>query len=183
MKCSPVRAVDEKIIARQLGRAPRGLSGVAKRCDKGFPQIILNLPLVSSSIPFPTLHWLTCPHLNKRIAQLEGDGLVKRLEDEIGQDPHFRNELLEAHKDYKDLLNEAMQLMKTAPGYAIEGLADKGIAGVSDFSKIKCLHAHFAHYLITEKNPIGARVQQLIDDTPCLRDCGDAINHLEKQVL
>ncbi|MGD9676037.1 MAG: DUF501 domain-containing protein, partial [Candidatus Bipolaricaulia bacterium] len=66
------RADDLVVIARQIGRTPRGVDGVALRCRFGCPQVVVVHPVVDGT-PFPTLYWLTCPHLRQAVSALESD--------------------------------------------------------------------------------------------------------------
>lgn len=43
---------------------------------------------------------------------------------------------------------------------------DKGIGGIADFNRIKCLHLHVAHALARE-NPIGEIALALLSDRAC----------------
>jgi hypothetical protein len=53
--------------------------------------------------PFPTLFWLTCPDISKAIADLEGRGYVKILENELNLKPCLVNQLLCCHEEYAQL--------------------------------------------------------------------------------
>ena len=53
-------------------------------------------------------------------------------------------------------------------------LHDVGIAGIRDFTNVKCLHTHYAHYLATGQNLVGEWVQELLD--------GVALDELKKAV-
>ncbi|MGZ6792957.1 MAG: DUF501 domain-containing protein, partial [Mycobacteriales bacterium] len=52
---------DREIVARQLGRPPRALVGVAHRCPCGQPDVVETSPRLEDGTPFPTLYYLTCP--------------------------------------------------------------------------------------------------------------------------
>ncbi len=56
-----IAARDQAVIAAQLGRAPRGLLGVAHRCPCGLPDVAETAPRLPDGSPFPTLYYLTCP--------------------------------------------------------------------------------------------------------------------------
>ena len=53
---------------------------VAARCKWGMPQVLKCRPFYRGR-PFPTLFWLTCPHLAYQCGRLESGGGVKALED------------------------------------------------------------------------------------------------------
>jgi hypothetical protein len=168
---SVVDAADKKVIAYQLGRTPQGLKSILKRCDKGFPQLVLTLPLLSQNIPFPTIYWLTCPFLNGKVATLESQGFIKQFQKWIEGDKKFKKDLLRAQKAYRDERKKMLSSCSDFPDYAKDALEEVGVGGVSDLSKVKCLHAHYAHYLATGLNPIGGRVAELIGEVACDKEC------------
>jgi hypothetical protein len=51
-------------------------------------------------IPFPTLYWLTCPKLDHAISELERQGYVSRIQDEIEQDADWVQDLAQCHAEY-----------------------------------------------------------------------------------
>jgi hypothetical protein len=70
---------DEAVIAAQLGRAPRGLLGVAHRCPCGLPDVAETAPRLADGSPFPTLYYLTCPRAAAAISKLEAAGLMRDM--------------------------------------------------------------------------------------------------------
>ncbi len=38
----------------------------------------------------------------------------------------------------------------------------RGVAGQKNFSSVKCLHAHYAHWLATKNDIVGERVHELV---------------------
>lgn len=147
-----IESTDAGTIAAQLGRAPRGGVTVAVRCDQGAPLVIRTTPALADGRPFPTLFWLTCPSRAKAIARLEADGLIGRLQDRV--------------RDERDL---AAELGAAAERYSLgRGLSEaygdrpRFIGGAADVHAVKCLHAHYAHYLATGHNPIGRIVASLL---------------------
>lgn len=162
---------DLRVLAWQLGRPPRGVLGV-KPCIYGFPQVILNHPLLSpppllpaengdwqgKREPMPTLFWLTCPFLVAEVSKLESAGAVKRYERLLAEDEELLRAYAQAHEAYKrarlSLLSPGELAWAKAQG--LDSLLSAGIAGISNPRRVKCLHAHLAHFLIAEQNPIGA---------------------------
>ncbi len=119
--------------------------------------------------PFPTLYWLTCPHLRHAVSVLESAGWVARLEDEVQRDEGLRADFERAHCVYIEL--RAAQLSPEsraalAARAMLRGLLDRGIGGVADLRRVKCLHLHVAHALVGE-NPIGARVLEELGALEC----------------
>jgi len=153
------RVDDLLVVGRQIGRAPRGVDGVARRCRFGCPQVVVVHPVVDGA-PFPTLYWLTCPHLRHAVSALESAGWVARLEDEVRRDDELRADFEKAHRSYIELraarLSREEETALAARGM-LRGLLDGGIGGVADLRRVKCLHLHVAHALAGE-NPVGVRV-------------------------
>ncbi|HYQ11662.1 MAG TPA: DUF501 domain-containing protein [Gaiellaceae bacterium] len=58
-----VTDADRELVARQLGREPRTLHGVAVRCPFGAPAVTEQSPYAADGEPFPTTYYLTCRHL------------------------------------------------------------------------------------------------------------------------
>lgn len=145
------------VIAWQLGRPPRGAFTVVKRCSFGYPMVLETSPLVGGK-PFPTLHWLTCPHLRKEISRLEAEGHIKRYQEILKVSPVFRQLFLEAVEADRKRKKE---LSKTLQGETawIEKL---GIGGVRNPLNVKCLHLHVASYLAGIPNPIGEDILKSI---------------------
>jgi len=159
---------DTQVIEAQIGRTLRGENGIALRCSYGFPQVLQVHPVLGHE-PFPTLYWLTCPFLSKRIDHLESVGSIPRLEDRMRQEPELRAAMHEAHARYRDKRNALLRAEeRTTLGRTgmLAALETRGIGGIADFEGIKCLHLHVAHALIDE-NPIGAIVLEMLDTSEC----------------
>ncbi len=152
---------DLEILERQLGRKIENLRRVVRRCSKGFPVVIESRP-VRDSKPFPTLFWLTCPHLRREVSRLEEAGWIKRFEEEIEKDGNFRERLFKAHVE---VIRRRERLIED--GWIKEELSKVGSGGIRDFTKVKCLHLHLADYLAGIENPIGERVFQMIENKEC----------------
>jgi len=158
---------DKKVIAKQIGRTPRGLLGIERRCPYGYPQVVCVHPLVEGK-PFPTLFWLTCPFLTKQIDCLEAEGWIKQLEQLLEEDAlsaGFRK----AHRAYiteRDRLLSPEDRASLEETGMLKDLLEKGIGGIADFVRVKCLHLHVAHSL-ARKNPIGERVLDALSEHAC----------------
>ncbi len=159
---------DRNAIAAQIGRRPRGLLGVPVRCSYGYPQVIRVRPLIDGE-PFPTLFWLTCPYLAKAVDRLEADGWIGRLERRLAEDEVLRTDMERAHRRYVEarsaLLSEDERRTIESRGLA-SGLLGKGIGGIADRRRLKCLHLHVAHALADE-NPVGAIVYGMLSTIEC----------------
>lgn len=142
---------DLLIIKKQIGRESRGVLKVVRRCSSNYPQVIMNSPVLKDGTIFPTLFWLSCPFLKRLVSRLEASGWIKILHDKLAVDQALKEELDLAHADYSRLSRSLLGSKELKGGRDL----GSGICGVKDLANIKCLHAHYAHYLATGKNPIG----------------------------
>ncbi|MGQ9478331.1 MAG: DUF501 domain-containing protein [Candidatus Bipolaricaulia bacterium] len=153
----PKVQIDERalqVLRGQLGREPRGLLGIERRCRFGYPQVIKVYPLLKNGAgepcPFPTLFWLTCPALVEQLSRLEEHGYIKELEQALAGDERLRREYQEDHRRYLAerwaALTEEDKKLLEGKGLA-EALRGRGIGGLSDWDRVKCLHLHYAHHL------------------------------------
>lgn len=151
-----VTAQTTAAVAALLGRNPRGLEAVAVARPDGQPVVIRVASLVDNQ-PFPTLFWLLDPDLCYRIDQAEASGLIKVLQQRIDSDPALQHAMSEDHREHIRLRNSYMdkplreRLHKL--GYA-EVFASRGIGGITDFSRIRCLHTWYAAHLVVP-NTVG----------------------------
>ena len=167
----PVSLEDKRIITHQLGRSPRGVVAVPRRCVYGYPQVVTVSPLFDGK-PFPTLYWLTCPFLFHAIASLEANGMIGQLEQEIRRNPDLAAGLVRAHRSYieqRRLLLSRDDLSYLEEERMLPALLERGIGGIADFSRIKCLHLHVAHALASD-NPIGRIVLESLARRECPSD-------------
>ena len=163
---------DLRIIEQQLQRKPRGVVEVIKRCEHSRPLVILNSPFLDDKTPFPTLFWLTCPKLVKRISKFEDEGLAKHWQEEIGRSRNLREQLKKTQLDYQRRLLTLAEQTHFESGQKVDRRKFKrGISGVEDITKVKCLHAHYAYFLAIGNNPIGKMVAELLGDFKCQKTC------------
>ena len=100
---------DRVVVAWQLGREPRDVSGVAVRCPFGRPAVIETRPVLRGA-PNPTLLYLTCPYLVNVVSRVEAGGGVRALKDAFASDERVRLALIEVTRSYQErraLLAEA----------------------------------------------------------------------------
>jgi exopolyphosphatase/guanosine-5'-triphosphate,3'-diphosphate pyrophosphatase len=116
--------------------------------------VVRNRPTDSGGNPFPTLYWLTCPETVKAVARLESEGWIKRLDERAEIDPDLRTGLRRAHEEYA---RERGVLHPGAESWGGVGGAKRGV---------KCLHAHYAYYLVGGPDPIGAWVGGRLQEEP-----------------
>ena len=67
---------DRAVVERQLGRPPRAFRRVVVRCPFGRPAVTEQAAYDDRGEPFPTMFWLTCPHLVAAVSRLEAAGGV-----------------------------------------------------------------------------------------------------------
>ncbi len=164
----PVSLSDEGIIACQIKRQPRGLVGIASRCAYGYPQVVTVYPLIDGK-PFPTLYWLTCPLLQQQVAALEAKGMIGCLEQRIATDQRLAQQQALAHRAYMKERNSLLSqddLEYLERNKMLAALLERGIGGIADLNKIKCLHLHVAHAL-ARHNPIGNIVLDNLEKLNC----------------
>ena len=154
-------AADERIVEAQLGRPTRGRWAVARRCHLGVPMVIENAPRLEDGSPFPTLYWLTCPILVKRMSHLEAEGKLTSLTERLTEDPVLRDRLERALERYRERRNTHGVISESGgpPGGGPE--------------RVKCLHSHAAHELASAPNPIGAVALAEVGWPDCRRPCVD----------
>jgi uncharacterized protein len=148
-------------VAALLGREPRGLEAIAVTAPDGSPMVIRVASLVDDT-PFPTLFWLVDPQLSYRIDQVEAGGLIKQFQQGIDAAPALRAGMQEDHQAHIRLregyISHQMRERMEALGFG-DVLSSKGIGGIADFSRIRCLHTWYAAHLVVP-NTVGA----LLDD-------------------
>ncbi len=149
---------DREILKFQLKRkALHPIVKVIKRCEKGFPQVVLNLPTIDGRIWFPTIFWLTCPYLHYEISRIENKGYIKRLEEEIESSVWLKRKFLEDQRRCMDIREEYFSFLKV---WDPDGtfFFKRGIGGTGSYTKIKCLHLHYAFFLATGRGETGKYV-------------------------
>ena len=139
-----IAARDTAVIAAQLGRAPRGLLGVAHRCPCGLPDVAETAPRLPDGSPFPTLYYLTCRRLGGLVARMEAAGVMQEMTERLATDPVLAQAYRSAHESY------------LAERDAVQPLGTKVSAGGMP-DRVKCLHVHVAHALARGPgvNPFG----------------------------
>lgn len=138
---------DARIVRGQLGREPKAVWRVAQRCSHGRPAVIANRPTLDDGTPFPTLYWLTCPHLADVVSERESEGGADEWAARIAADGRVRFEVLASDQQYR--------AAREMEGRGVDPCGDVGIAGQSDPTATKCLHAHVATFLAGIPDPIG----------------------------
>jgi hypothetical protein len=165
---------DERAVAAQLGREPRGIRRVAHCCPCGLPAVIETSPRLPDGTPFPTLFYLTCPKAASAVGTLEGGGMMREMQERLAADPSLKAKYAEAHEDYLRRRDEAAREDGVEPLSA--GMQSAG--GMPE--RVKCLHALIAHELaVPGVNPFGREALEALPEWwrsgPCVRpeDEGD----------
>jgi hypothetical protein len=160
---------DMKILEKQLKRQPVGAVAVLSRCKFDYPQVIQSEVFIKG-IPFPTLFWLTCPLKIKAVSGIEGQGWSDHFKKKIEADLYLKERLSLAHENYRCLRRKAHASIEHDADHEV---FSTGVGGVRDIEGVKCLHAHYAHYLVTGNNPLGEIVDKLISGIECERQCDE----------
>jgi len=135
-------ADDRARVAELLGRAPMGEFEVVVRSSNGDPAVLRNDPILPDGTPMPTLYWLCDPNVRSAIGTIESDGGVRTAEAELGLEA-----IAAAHAAYAAERDQAMPDGHQGP--APYG----GVGGTRE--GLKCLHAHYAHWLAGGNDPVG----------------------------
>lgn len=106
--------------------------------------VIESHPRLEDGSPFPTLYWLTCPILLKRVSRLESTGFMTALNERLKEDDSLHERLARA----------IVQLRERRDAHEV--IVDSGAPPGGGPDKVKCLHAHVAHELVDGNNPVGA---------------------------
>jgi hypothetical protein len=140
---------DVAAVTRQLGRVPAGRFRVAVRRPDGRPVVIENAPWLEDGTPMPTTLWLVDEDLVRRVATLESEGGVRRLERMVDPDA-----LAAVHAAYA--------ARRDALGDGRDGPSPTGGVGGTRRG-VKCLHAHLANHLCGFEDPVGSLVAAEVD--------------------
>ena len=120
--------------------------------------VIESHPVVEGS-PFPTLYWLTCPILNKRVSTLESTGSMADITDRLEHDPSLKRRLADALVRYRATRDAHSVIVESGgpPGGGPE--------------RVKCLHSHTAHELAGGNNPVGGLTLAATGWPDCIVPC------------
>ena len=148
-------AADLAIVARQLGRPPRGVMAVAHRCPCGQPDVVQTAPRLPDGTPFPTLYYLTCPRASAALSRLEATGVMRDMTSRLHEDEQLRARYEAAHRDYLARRDEAARHAGLEPLPA----GTQSAGGMPD--RVKCLHSLAAHALaVPGVNRLGEEAVQ-----------------------
>ena len=146
-----VGASDVCALTELLGREPRGSFEVVARAPDGTPRVIRNAPVLDDGTPMPTRYWLVDRDLVRRVSRLEAGGGVRAAERAV--DPE---RLRAAHLAYAAERDAALPEDYAGP------CPHGGVGGTR--TGVKCLHAHYAHYLASGADPVGEWVAVKLEE-------------------
>lgn len=147
---------DLAVVHAQLGREPRGVVAIAARCICGNPAVVATLPRLPDGTPFPTLYYLTHPGAVVAASQLEAVGVMRQLQERLGDDADLAASYQRAHEQY------------LADRYALEDVPEiHGISAGGMPTRVKCLHVLVGHALAAGPgvNPLGDAALEMMADT------------------
>ena len=148
------------LIETRLGRPPRGLREVAVFSNEGLPSVI-RVGSVVEDKPFPTLFWLIDPALNLRIDRDEATGCIAAFQQRIDADQTLQDAMKKDHQRHIQLREFHLgrgerELLEDRGQW--EALSKRGIGGIADFTRIRCLHTWYASHLV-EANTVGTMLE------------------------
>jgi hypothetical protein len=158
---SEISEAQRRRVNELLGRSARGLRDIPVTGAGGEPRVIRVASLVAGK-PFPTLYWLVDPDLNYRLDQLEAAGLIAELQAQVDRDPQLQETMADDHLAHIALRNSLMTeedrtRLQTLGFY--DSLQSRGIGGIENPRRIRCLHTWYAAHLVTP-NTIGRLVDE-----------------------
>jgi hypothetical protein len=155
-----IGAADEAIIRAQLKRRPRGIDSIGHRCPCGNPDVVTTEPRLPNGTPFPTTFYLTCPRAASRIGTLEGDHVMKQMQDRLGTDEELAGAYRSAHERYL----EARAEVGERAGMVVPEIDGISAGGMPD--RVKCLHVLAGQSLAMGRgvNPLGDEVLDALGD-------------------
>jgi hypothetical protein len=141
---------DIATVTQLIGRVPQGEFRVVVRDAVASPVVLLNAPLLEDGTPMPTLYWLVGNTEVHAVSTLEAEGAVDQVEALIGLDAI-------------DAIHNSYALSRDAliPASHTGHRPSAGVGGTR--RGVKCLHAHFAHWLAGGDDAVGEWVAQQLD--------------------
>ena len=159
---TPVTTDQRARVAALLGREPRGLRAIPVADALGEP-LVIRVASVVDEKPFPTLYWLVGAELCLRIDRLEAAGWIARLQDRVDASKTLQQAMQDDHARHREerlrFLSDAERQLLSEKGMQA-ALDERGIGGISEPARIRCLHTWYAAHLVTP-NTIGQLVDEL----------------------
>ena len=126
--------------------------------------VIENHPRLEDGSPFPTLFWLTCPVLVKRIGTIEASGWMNEMNQRLTARESVRGRLEAALVRYRERRDQH------------EVIEDSGAPPGGGPDRIKCVHAHVAHELADGSNPVGSSALAETGHPDCVAPCFSVVS-------
>ncbi len=144
---------DLATLEEQLGRIPRGVVGIGRRCSCGRPLVVVTAPRLDDGTPFPTTFYLTSPAAVRGASNLEAGGEMEQMNARLAADAELRAAYAAAHLSYIAARTELGEVPELA-GISAGGMPER----------VKCLHALLGHTLAAGPgvNPVGDETLQLL---------------------
>ena len=121
--------------------------------------VIESDPRLEDGSPFPTLYWLTCPILVKRVSTLEAEGSMAQVTEQLRTGEALKARLASALQRYR------------ARRAQLGTIEESGGPPGGGPERVKCLHAHVAHELAGGNNPVGSLTLAATGWPDCVAPC------------
>ena len=144
-------AADIARVTELLGRKPQGNFEVVIRDAHGDPVVVKNEPLLYDGTPMPTRYWLVGATEHIAVSRLESEGCIDLAESEIAPEA-----IQETHDAYARERDSAIPESHLGPR------PHGGVAGTR--VGVKCLHAHYANWLVTRTDVVGKWVAERLQN-------------------
>jgi uncharacterized protein len=126
---------------------------VVLRDEEGSPVVIRNAPVLDDGSPMPTRYWLVGKQARLAVDRLESAGGVRAAEAAVSAEALER-----AHQLYA-----AQRDAELPPGWT----GPRPSGGVGGTRRgVKCLHAHYAWFLVGGDDPVGRWVAERLSGAP-----------------
>ena len=122
--------------------------------------------------PSPNILWISCPRLKSEISVLEAKGMISEFEAKLRDNEEAQKQLTRQHEAYMhlrwSLLTEEDRDFVHAQRSHFQQAFATGIGGITQWKHVgtstglKCLHAHYAHYLYNQDNLCGLWVHEAL---------------------
>ncbi len=176
---------DRLVVKEQLNASNLLMGGVLKRCVHGYPEIILLLPEEHCSVStrdreegkylyrsYSNFLWLTCPHLNDAIHDIESKRTINSISDFIQGDKKLSSLMSRAQASYYFYRKRICQQYADMCGQPEDAVCmnNTGIGGIRNTEFLKCLHHHYAHYYLCRSNIAGRITDGMVSENRYCRD-------------
>ena len=160
---TPLTGDQRARVATLLGREPRGLRAIPVTDESGDP-LVIRVASVVDDKPFPTLYWLVGAELCLRIDRLEAAGWIARLQDRVDASTTLQQAMQDDHARHREarsrFLSDVERQLLSEKGMQA-ALDERGVGGISDPTRIRCLHTWYAAHLVSP-NTIGQLIDELL---------------------